>query len=140
MPHFVKPEYTGDEVQLFGDVNNRADGIQQPSRQHPPQSPYRNNGEHWFDHEYCHPAHHQVDSGSHPARRLDDEQLDHHPRQRECPDERQESPLQDAGEEVEADGRVGAGDEHIDGGVVELTQFGSICIGYSAPGDRRHWR
>ena len=122
MPELVEPEDARIKVRPFGDVNDRAEREEDAAQEQPDQRAHGHRGEHHPDPHQTQPAHRQIDHGGQPTRRSDREHLDRDTNDGHRPDNGQYPPAPETGEEVDADGRVGAGDQEVDRRVIELAE------------------
>lgn len=99
-------------------VQHPAQGVEQPA-QHQPEHPLRGHvPQQAREHEHGHPPHDQVGPRRHPPRRVDPPQGHHRTGQGHPPHHRKHGEPPVLSEHQQADGRIGAGDEEIDGDMV----------------------
>ncbi len=122
VPHFVKTEDAGFEVEDLGDVHHRAECIDHAADDEPGQHPGGQCCQHLSCRADAHPAHDDVDTCVQPTRRTDIKHLDDDPNDRQRPDDAQHAPLPKASEGVHAERCIGSCDQKIDRGVIHFAE------------------
>ncbi len=122
VPDLVEAENARKWIGLLEDVDDGSDGVEQPSQHEPGERTRRYVRENFAKACDGKPAHQEVKTRREPTGRADDDELHEDAEQGERPDDGEEAEAPEAGEVVQADGGVGAGDEQVDGGMVELAQ------------------
>ena len=122
VPNLMKTEPPWHEVQDLGSVHNRTQCVKDAASAKPNQRARRQFGQHLLDTNDDQPAQQQIHTGAQPPGRLDEQELEPHAQQRECPHDRQQAPLPEARKHVVAEWSVTPRYQQVDGRMIELAK------------------
>lgn len=105
-------------------VKGDATGVGDAAGQKQPQAVLAHMGEHRLGGGYHGPAHDDIQRDQPAAKAPKPGGFKHNPQDRQPPDDAKEGPTPRTTETDQGEGRVGAGDEHQDGGVIEDAEQG----------------
>lgn len=109
-------------VAVVQDIKDDADGVEESARQQPPESAGGECGDQRIQGEEHQPAHADIDENRKDPRTLAGQRIQDDADQRQAPDGAEHPPARGALQGQQGEGGIGAGDQQIDGMVIERAE------------------